>query len=106
MEKLEILIKKKKLNDDYYIKFKQYFLETNDLKQTVKKPLKRVISSSIRANFYLEFLEYCINKLKQEKDIYENLSFQQKKEIEFIYDILRKVHYNSTINLEYISEII
>ena len=106
MEKLEYLIQKKKLKDDYYIKFKQCFLETNDLKQTIKKPFKRMCLSSIRANFYLEFLEYCIEKLKQEKDIYQNMSFQQKKELKYIYDNLCKIHYNSTINLEYISELI
>ncbi len=105
MEELEYLIKKKKLKDNYYIKFRQCFLETNDLKQTIEKPFKIVCISSIRANFYLEFLEYCINKLIQEKDIYENLSFQQKKEINCIYNSLHNIHYYSTQNLEYISDL-
>ena len=106
MEKLEYLIQKKKLKDDYYIKFKQCFLETNDLKQTVKKPFKRMCLSCTRANFYLEFLEYCIEKLKREKDINQNMSFQQKKELKYICDYLHKMHYLSTTNLEYISELI
>ncbi len=106
MEELEYLIKKKTLKEDYYIKFKQYFLETNNLKQTFKKPLKRAISSSIRANFYFEFLEYCIKKLQKEKDIYKNLSFQQKRELKCICDKLHEIHCNSTTNLEYISELI
>ena len=52
MEELEFSIKRKKLKDNYYIKFRQCFLETNDLKQTIEKPFKIVCSEQ---TFILNF---------------------------------------------------